>query len=105
MQVPQRKSSSSIETGDTGWISIHIESDRQIAGSESKEKADGIRPYSETETARSEGAPLFALAAQARTPLPERYPRLTFLMISLLLLISALTAEFEYLRGAGYSWP
>lgn len=49
--------------------------------------------------------PLFALAQQTAAPLPERFPRLTFLAIALVLLISALTAEFEYLRCAGYSWP
>lgn len=52
-----------------------------------------------------ESARLFALAESSRAPLPERFPRLTFLAIALVLLISALTAEFEYLRVAGYSWP
>ena len=50
-------------------------------------------------------APLFALSASSTAPFPERFPRLTFLVIALLLLVSALTAEFEYLRCAGYYWP
>lgn len=65
---------------------------------------DAIESYEST-SAQSRVSPLFALAQQATAPLPERFPRLTFLAIALLLLISALTAEFEYLRCAGYSWP
>lgn len=38
-------------------------------------------------------------------PLAERFPRLAFSVIALSLLISVLTAEFDYLRGAGYYWP
>ena len=55
--------------------------------------------------APSDTAMLFTLAARSRAPLPELYPRLTFLAIAFVLLISALTAEVEYLRVAGYSWP
>jgi hypothetical protein len=97
--MQENKSNSSIKVGETGWISIHIDG------------GPGIEPYGRTildgrsATMQAEIAPLFAHAERARTPLPERYPRLTLVAIALFLLISALTAEFEYLRGAGYSWP
>ncbi len=53
----------------------------------------------------SAGRDLFASVCEVRTPLPERFPRLTFLAIAVALLAFALTAEFDYLRGAGYYWP
>jgi len=91
-----KKQTSSILGGDTGWISLRIGCGESVAN------PDGLESDRERDAGQEEIAPLFALA---EAPLPERYPRLTFLAISLVLLISALTAEFEYLRGAGYYWP
>lgn len=99
MQVHERDGFS-MSIGDTGWISI------RNAGTEPADPADtGSDSEPKARSVQSKIAPLFALAERAPAPLPERYPRLTFLAISLLLLISALTAEVEYLRGAGYYWP
>jgi len=74
------------------------------------EKAEAGHAFSdeakcEETSEEREAPPLFALAERYRGSLPERFPRLTFLAIAILLLISALTAELDYLRGAGYSWP
>jgi hypothetical protein len=90
----QRKS---IRAGNTGWISIHIN------------EGDDLRPESpvlvDLKTECEELPELFVRSQEVRPPLPERFPRLTFLAIAVALLISALTAEFDYLRGAGYYWP
>jgi len=40
----------------------------------------------------------------APTTLAERYPLLTFLAVSLVLLASALFTEIEFLKGSGYFW-
>ena len=48
---------------------------------------------------------LFEHVERTHAPLPERFPRLAFLAVALALLVTALTAEFDYLRGAGYFWP
>ena len=99
--MPTRNQVSSIETGITGWISIHIQNQDELP-------ADPRTPNSNARLAQptaNESPVLFTQAPQARISLPERFPRLTFLTIALALLASALTAEIDYLRGAGYYWP
>jgi hypothetical protein len=96
--MQENQSNNSIKVGETGWISLRIEGG--VGESEDHGIAGAI-----TADCHAEGSSLFALAERAQATLPERYPRLTFLAIALFLLISVLTAEFEYLRGAGYSWP
>lgn len=99
------KQNNSVNAVNTSFVPIHRNGDRDAAKSESQTKPEALMADRNWDSVRGEVAPLFALAQLSRTPLPERYPRLTFLAIAVLLLISALTAEFEYLRGAGYSWP
>ena len=85
-----------VQIGATGWISIHI---NDPAGSPA-------HPGRAQGEAKSPPIPfhLFEYAEQAPAPVPERFPRLTFLTIAIALLVTALTAEFDYLRGAGYFW-
>ena len=101
MQVT--KNHNSIRTGITGWISMSINGDHDSV--ESERPAEVAKSDREINAVRPDCGRLFALAERLPTPLPERYPRLTFAVIAVLLLASALTAELEYLRVAGYSWP
>ena len=45
---------------------------------------------------------LFEQAERMHETLHERFPRLTFLTVAIALLVTALTAEFDSLRGAGF---
>lgn len=94
------KRSNCIETGNTGWISVHINDE------ESRKRAlsEAGNPWQE-ETGRPQSFHLFEHAGQTAVPLPERFPRLAFAAIAIAILLSALTAEFDYLRGGGYYWP
>lgn len=95
----------SIETGETGWISSHRNNrDEHLIEAENRGKCDSAKTNLERKALAPEVGRLFAFAERSPVPLPERYPRLTFAAIALVLLISSLTAEFEYLRGAGYFW-
>jgi hypothetical protein len=90
------------QTGTTGRTSIHISNSERgfHLQSELKEKAKD-----ETKTTPPEQIHLFERAESEPLPLPERFPRLAFLAVAIALLVTALTAEFDYLRGAGYFWP
>ena len=88
-------------TGNTGWISIHID-DSATARNMPCSSADVL---SQSRSLDPAGCIAFGQLKQTRTPLPERFPRLTLFAIALALLVSALTAEFDYLRSAGYYWP
>jgi hypothetical protein len=88
-----------IQTGKTGWISI------QINACERPPLRPGDCLQGETKTIPPALIHLFEHADGAPLPLPERFPRLTFLAVAIALLLTALTAEFDYLRGAGYFWP
>ena len=95
------KHSDYIEIGDTGWISIHINDE------ESRNEplpAEAGNPWGE-EAGQPKSFHLFEHAGLTVIPLPERFPRLAFAAIALAILLSALTAEFDYLRGGGYYWP
>ena len=85
---------STIEAGRAGSISIHINAN---AG-DSKATIAPLPTLAESPL-------LFEYAKCSPPPLPERFPKLTFLAIAVALLVSALAAEFDYLRGAGYYWP
>jgi hypothetical protein len=98
----QETRGSSIQTGNNGWISIHI-NDPEFSPSTQK-SYDGS-PQAEKHAVLPAACHVFEHAQKMPTPLAERFPRLTFLAIALTLLASALTAEFDYLRGAGYYWP
>ena len=95
------KHRSPVETGISGWISIHIsdeESSLEVAPAEHimKRAASVARPAA---------AHPFDGARDAIVPHSERFPRFTFLAVALALLFSALTAEFDLLRGTGYYRP
>lgn len=49
-------------------------------------------------------AHLFEFAANAPATLAERFPHLTVLAIAAAVLLTAITAEIECLRGSGYFW-
>jgi hypothetical protein len=90
------------QAGTTGRASIHISNSERgfdlpsELGENAKDETMIILPANIHLFERAESEPL---------PLPERFPRLTFLAIAIALLVTALTAEFDYLRGAGYFWP
>lgn len=88
-------------TDRTGWISLHT---RTLNFPVDDER----RTSEEDKQARSKHAPpasrLFEQTQQTPLLLPERFPRLTFFAIALAILLSALTTEIDYLRGAGYHW-
>ena len=92
---------SRVRTGKTGWISIHINDPERALDPPS----DPGKTQMEQTTFPPALIHLFEHVERTPAPLPERFPRLTFLAIALALLVTALTAEFEYLRGAGYFWP
>ncbi|MGC1422523.1 MAG: hypothetical protein WA354_08410 [Terracidiphilus sp.] len=97
--MPIQKSQSRIDTGETGWISIHIND------SESPVSGYGESPQMNAPLPEPAARHLFEYARQARVSFPERFPRLTLFAIAVVLLASALAAEFDYLHGAGYYWP
>ena len=99
--MTNQKCQSHISTGNTGWISIHINDPQSPI-----DLPSGFGEHTRLEIPSSPVlCRLFEHAEDAHIPLPERFPRLTFLAIAIALLASALTAEFDYLRGAGYFWP
>lgn len=51
-----------------------------------------------------ENSSLFEFAANAPATLAERHPRLTVFAISAAVLLAAVTAEIDCLRGSGYFW-
>ncbi len=56
------------------------------------------------DTPELENIQLFEFAANAHITLAERYPHLTVFAISAAVLLAAITAEVECLRGSGYFW-
>jgi len=87
-----------VPTDTAGWISIQIND------------ADGLpshRSGGALEEAKTDPPALIHLfdhVEEEPLSLPERFPRLTVLAIAIVLLVTALTAEFDYLRQAGYFW-
>lgn len=91
-----------VEAGKAGSINFHVHDDE---GDLFEHHLESQPAQSKPDTVQWDATRIFALAERSAVPFPERYPRLTLSAITLLLLLSSLTAEFEYLRGAGYSWP
>jgi hypothetical protein len=50
-------------------------------------------------------AGLFEFAGNAPVTFAERYPRLMVGAVSVAVVVTAITAEIECLRAAGYYWP
>lgn len=98
MRVMQRYAAA----GKAGSFNIHVHHDE---GYSFENHLESEPVQNEPDTVEWDATRIFALAERSAVPFPERYPRLTLSAITLLLLLSSLTAEFEYLRGAGYSWP
>ena len=48
---------------------------------------------------------LFEFAGSAPATFAERFPRLMVLAVSIAIIVAAITAEIDCLRGAGYYWP
>lgn len=91
-----------LQTGKTGWISIHTSDSEREFGQASDPVASS---WGDAQTIPPALIHLFEHSEKIPVTLSERYPRLTFLAIAIALLVTALTAEFDYLRGAGYFWP
>jgi hypothetical protein len=91
-----------VHSGITGWISVHVHDSERTFDLPS---TPSDSPLSEPIAIQPALIHLFEHAESTPPPLPELFPRLTFLAIAVVLLVTAVTAEFEYLRGAGYFWP
>jgi len=91
-----------VQIGKTGWISIHT-SDCVREPGQTSDRGDSLRVGEQTIPPAL--IHLFEHSQSVPTTLPERFPRLTFLAVAIALLVTAITAEFDYLRGAGYFWP
>jgi hypothetical protein len=91
-----------LQTGKTGCISIHT-SDPERPLDQPSAPVDSLRGGAQTIPPAL--FHLFEHSERLPATLPERFPRLTFMAIAIALLVTALTAEFDYLRGAGYFWP
>lgn len=85
------------ETGDAGWIS----------------NQNDVRDYpadlldvddTATNSEPSTDGSLFKMVYQSQGTLAERFPRLTVCAVALLILLTAVTAEIDCLRGSGYFW-
>ena len=94
----------SIPADSANTVGVLLNRDRQAAEAARRVGPDRMNSGVERCGAKGDATRLFAIAERWPTPLPERYPRLTFLAISLALLVSALAMELECLRGAGYFW-
>jgi hypothetical protein len=99
--MPAQKRQSRVKTSHTDSISTHVNDGQSRAGLPSSfgESVQQEMPFP------AASCHLFEHTQQTQVPLPERFPRLTFLAIAVAVLASALAAEFDYLRGAGYYWP
>ena len=84
-----------VQTGTTGWISIQINNSGELP----------IHAQDQVKSIPPDLIHLFEHSASAPISVSERFPRLTFMAIAIALLVTAVTAEFDYLRGAGYFWP
>jgi hypothetical protein len=100
--MPTQQNQSCIETGNTGWISIHINDSQTPIDLSSSYNKD---PQHEAPLLSPVIFHLFEHQREIQAPFPERFPRLTLLAIAIALLASALAAEFDYLHGAGYYSP
>ena len=98
----QENQSGCILTGNADSISIHINAPEFSIDAQN---GSGEGAQREQATVLPAVCHLFEHSQQMPTPLPERFPRLTFVAIALSLLAFALAAECDYLRGAGYYWP
>jgi len=94
----------SVRSRNALWVSSHWNGGRQTAESAIHNGTGRVGTGHDSTDAREDVARLFALAERAPISLAERYPRLTFFAISLVLLVCTLTAEFECLHSAGYTW-
>jgi hypothetical protein len=108
--MPTQEIQSRIETGITGWISIHINDPKISRNQDFETPANSPSHYRESsrrETPlRTPAMPrLFEHVQQMPVTFAERFPRLTFFAVAVTLLACALAAEFDYLHGAGYYWP
>lgn len=97
----QKSQSDCIQTGNTGWISIHI-NDPEFSIERQKCLDEGSRRDKQVAPASCH---VFEHVQDMPISLAERFPRLTFFAVALTLLLFALTAEFDYLHSAGYYWP
>ena len=87
-----------IDTGDVRWISIRNDvSDLMEVSRENPQQEDIEDPITRSES-------LFATFHQDRATLAERFPRLMVCAVALSLLLLAVTAEVDCLRGSGYFW-
>jgi hypothetical protein len=90
-----------VQTGKSSWVAVHI-------NHEDEGSAVDCRASSRAATRRPNGVPgsgeLFAKSTAGRITFSERFPRLTIAVIAIALFAATLTAEIDFLHGAGYRW-
>ena len=95
--------SNCVQTGNTGWSSVHIndsESTIDLPSGLGGRPQRGTQAYASTAECH-----LFEHTQQTPASLPERFPRLTILAVALVFFAAVLMAEFDYFRSAGFYWP
>ena len=102
MHTPGNRRGGRMLTGKTVWISIHTSNSGRESGDPSYL---GDSSGDDEQTIPPALIHLFEHSQRVPATLSERFPRLTFLAVAIALLVTAITAEFDYLRGAGYFWP
>jgi len=90
-----------VQTGKSSWIAVHINHAGSAVDCRTSSRESGP-------ARRRTGAPgtghLFADAASGGITFSERFPRLTIAVIAIALFAATLTAEIDFLHGAGYHW-
>lgn len=90
-----------VQTGKSSWVAVHISNEGPAVDcrTSSRESASTRLRKGAAGTDR-----LFAGAAAERITFSERFPRLMIAVIAITLFAATLTAEIDFLRGAGYYW-
>jgi len=87
--------------GNAGWVAVRVNhpgTEVEGRGYARETEAPTIRDHS------TDYGVLFSQTENTPTTFAEGFPRLTIALIAVALLAFTVTAEIEYLHGAGYSW-
>ena len=90
-----------VQTGKSSWVAVHVNPEGPAVDcrTSSREAASARLRNGMSGTDR-----LFANTASGQITFTERFPRLTIAVIAIALFAATLTAEIDFLRGAGYRW-
>ena len=97
LTTEQESTCVTIPTVDRVSISLH--------GGNFPDSADNVHQLrSGNDLNHSNTMMLFHQVQNSPASWAERFPRLTFCAVAFAILLTALTAEIEFLRGSGYYW-